>query len=199
MATDAPSDLRGKVTELLRLPRGERGADELMPLVYDELRRLARGFFRSERVDHTLQPTALVHEVYLRLVDADRIDWQGRQHFFAVAARMMRRLLVDEARSHNRVKRGGEWLKVDFELIDRTLHSEGLEPEDLLTIDAALERLASLDERQARIVELRFFGGLDVAEVAEVLGTSKRTVEGDWTHARAWLRRELADSRDAGR
>ena len=167
-------------------------AQELMPLVYDELRRLARGYLRRERQDHTLQATALVHEAYLRLVDQTRLDWRGRSHFFAVGACMMRRLLVDHARGQNRVKRGLGWQRVTFEGIAQVLGLSDLTPDDILTLDTALGRLSRLDPRPAKVVELRFFAGLGVQEVAEVLGVSKRTIEGDWTHARAWLRRELS-------
>ena len=173
---------------------GEQGksAAELLPLVYDELRALARGYLSRERRGHTLQPTALVHEAFLRLVDQTRIDWKGRAHFFAVGARMMRRVLVDSARKHKSQKRGGEWHRVT--LADDVLGKE-LAVEEVLALDGALDRLAELDERQARVVELRFFGGFRVEEVARLLEVSKRTVEGDWTHARAWLRRRLAQHR----
>ncbi len=165
--------------------------DELLPLVYNELRRLARGFLGRERLNHTLQPTALVHEAYLRLADQSRVDWAGRTHFFAVGAKMMRRLLIDHARSHGRLKRGGDIQKVTL--------LEGLTPDagndlgldELLSLDSALEELAAENPRQALIVEQRFFGGLTVEEVADQLGVSKRTVEADWTAARAWLRRRL--------
>ena len=166
-------------------------SDELLPLVYNELRRLARGFLARERPDHTLQPTALVHEAYLRLADQNRVDWAGRTHFFAVGAKMMRRLLIDHARAHGRRKRGGDAQKVTL--------IEGLTPdggndlglEELLGMDAALDELARINQRQALIVEQRFFGGLTVEEVAQQLGVSKRTVEADWSAARDWLRRRL--------
>lgn len=167
-------------------------AEELMPAVYDELRRLARSYLRQERSDHTLQPTALVHEAYMRLVDQDRVAWKGRTHFFSVGARMMRRLLVDYARRRNRVKRGGEWQRVTFGHAVTPLLGRELDQDEMIALDQAIEKLYDLDERQARIVELRFFTGLEVAEVARALEVSKRTVEGHWTHARAWLRRELA-------
>jgi RNA polymerase sigma factor (TIGR02999 family) len=171
---------------------GEATPEELLPLVYDELRLLAKRYLSRERPGHTLQATALVHEAYLRLVDQTRVDWQGRTHFFAVGARVMRNLLIDHARARGRVKRGGDLRRVTL--------AEGLtpsargdfDPEQLLALEESLERLARLDERQARVVELRFFGGLTVPEVAHLLGVSRRTVEGDWTHARAWLKRELA-------
>ncbi len=191
------TDSRTHVTEILtglddRRLDAEPAAEKLMATVYDELRGLARGYLKRERSDHTLQPTALVHEAYLRLADQDRVRWRGRSHFFAVGARMMRRLLVDHARARRRVKRGGEWLRVTLGQGVGSLLGRELDRDQLLALDLALQRLADLDARQARIVELRFFAGLEVAEVAEVLGVSKRTVEGHWTHARAWLKRELA-------
>ncbi len=167
-------------------------ADELLPLVYNELRRLARGFLARERPGHTLQPTALVHEAYLRLAEQSRVDWAGRTHFFAVGAKMMRRLLIDHARAHARSKRGGDVQKVTLleGLTPDGGHDLGLD--ELLSLDAALEELAAEKPRQALIVEQRFFGGLTVEEVAEQLGLSKRTVEADWAAARAWLRQRLA-------
>jgi RNA polymerase sigma factor (TIGR02999 family) len=190
-------ELRRQVTDILTTLDGAgadrgRAAEELMPVVYDELRRLAHGYLRRERAGHTLESTALVHEAYLRLADQQRVSWRGRTHFLAVGARMMRRLLVDHARHRGRVKRGGDWRRITLDGAVASLLGRDLGPEDLLALDQALRKLADLDERQARIVELRFFSGLEVAEVAEVLGVSKRTVEGHWTHARAWLRRELA-------
>jgi RNA polymerase sigma factor (TIGR02999 family) len=173
---------------------GNAGAatpDELLPLVYDELRLLARRYLSRERPGHTLQPTALVHEAYLRLVDQTRVNWQGRTHFFAVGARVMRNLLIDHARARGRAKRGGEWHRVTLADGVAPFEDGDLDHEQLLALNGALDRLAALDERQARVVELRFFGGLTVAEVAHLLGVSRRTVEGDWTHARAWLKREL--------
>lgn len=166
-------------------------AEELLPLVYDDLRRRARVYMRRERHEHTLQPTALVHEAYLKLVDQSRVSWRGRSHFFAVGARIMRRLLIDHARGRQRGKRGGGSKRVTLaEELAPAVAGE-LSWEDLWGLNAALEKLAHLDERQARIVELRFFGGLKTAEVAQVLGVSRRTVAGDWAHAKAWLRREL--------
>lgn len=165
-----------------------KAADQLMPLVYDELRDLARNYLRSERRGHTLQPTALVHEAYMRLVDQTRVDWKGRTHFYAVAASVMRRLLTDYARMRGRGKRGGGWRQV---MLEELTGPGGQGNVDSVALNDALETLASLDETQARIVELRFFGGLTVDEVAHVLGVSKRKVEGDWTHAKAWLRNAL--------
>jgi RNA polymerase sigma factor (TIGR02999 family) len=169
----------------------EEAAAELLPAVYDELRRLAQTYMTRERGEHSLQATGLVHEAYLRLVRQDRVSWRGRRHFFAVAAQVMRRLLVDHARRRRSHKRGGDWQRVTLEGLGPLLGHQ-LAEEELLALDRALERLAALDPRQAEVVELRFFAGLEVAEVAATLGVSKRTVEGEWTHARAWLRRELA-------
>jgi RNA polymerase sigma-70 factor (ECF subfamily) len=164
-------------------------ADRLMLLVYDELRSLAHRHLGREAAEHTLQTTALVHEAYLRLVDQTRVAWQGRTHFFAIGAQALRRALVDHARGRLREKRGGG--RVRLELQDDIALAQG-RSEDVLAVDEALVRLEALDPRQARIVELRFFAQLDMAEVAEALGVSKRTVEADWTAAKAWLRRELA-------
>ncbi len=191
------NDLKTHVTEILTgLEDGTLdatpAAEKLMPMVYDELRRLAGDYLKRERSNHTLQSTALVHEAYLRLVDQDRISWRGRTHFFAVGARMMRRLLVDHARRRGRVKRGGHWLRVTLSPDVKSLLGRDLDPDELLALDLALEKLERLDKRQKQIVELRFFGGLEVAEVADALEVSKRTVEGNWAHARAWLKRELA-------
>jgi RNA polymerase sigma factor (TIGR02999 family) len=186
------------VTQLLA---GLRDGDEsvaarLLPLVYDDFRSLALRHLARERAGHTLQPTALVHEAYLKLVDQTRVNWQGRTHFFAVGAQAMRRILVEHARSRRREKRGGDRQRVELE------EASALAPEravDLLDLDEALQRLEALDERQARVVELRFFGGMKMEEVALTLGVSKRTAEGDWRMARAWLHRELAGGEpDAG-
>lgn len=187
------------ITELLsRVDDGEAwtpaSSEELMPLVYPELRRLARRYLQRERPGHTLQPTALVHEAFLKLVDQSRVRWRGRSHFFAVGAQAMRRLLIDHARGHQRAKRGGGERCVTLSGAEAIALGPSLDTEQLLTLNSALSKLARLDPRQARIVELRFFGGLQVAEIADLLEVSKRTVEGDWTHARAWLRRELSAS-----
>jgi RNA polymerase sigma factor (TIGR02999 family) len=161
-------------------------------MVYDELRRLAARYLAGERPGHTLQPTALVHEAYIKLVDLTRVDWQGRTHFFAVGARVMRNLLIDHARGRGRAKRGGNLQRVTLVGNVQPFGGADLDLDRLLVVDEALQRLAELDERQARVVELRFFGGLTVPEVSHFLGVSQRTVEGDWTHARAWLLRELS-------
>lgn len=192
-AMDARAQATAVVDDLSHAGEGPPGArvDELLPLVYDELRGLARAYMRHERGEHTLEPTALVHEAYLRLVDQSRADWRGRSHFFAVGAGVMRRLLIDHARGRGRAKRGGGWRRVTLSRVGSPPMPGDLDPAELLTLNRTLEKLERLDERQARIVELRFFGGLTVSEVAFVLGVSKRTVEGDWTHARAWLAREV--------
>lgn len=164
-----------------------------MVAVYPKLRRLASRYFSGESPSHTLQPTALVHEAYCRLVEIDDVTWQGRTHFFAVGARVMRRLLVDHARGRNRDKRGGGLLKVTLHEGANGLFAGDLDLEQILTLEAALGKLSELDPRQAQIVELRFFAGLTVQEVATALDLSKRTVEGDWAHARAWLRCQFED------
>ena len=163
-------------------------AVRLMPLVYDELRQLARSYLQRERADHTLQATGLVHEAYLRLVDQTVIPCQNRAHFLAIAARQMRRILVDHARHHRADKRGGEWCKVEFEEALAPAASRNL---DVVALDDALKDLAKLNPQHSQIVELRFFGGLTIEEVAEVLDVSPRTVERDWRMARAWLRRQI--------
>ena len=172
---------------------GDDGAvQKLLPLVHDELRRLAKRHMAGERPDHLLQPTALVNEVYLRLVDIHRIEWQDRAHFFAMAARLMRRVLVDFARAQKNQKRGGALQRVTF---DQNLPIAGDTPDDLIDIDAALEALAAQHERKSQVVELRFFGGLSVEETAQVLKISPETVMRDWKFAKSWLVRELSRRR----
>ncbi len=189
------SDARTRATEMVAGLSGgssaEHSAEELLPLVYDQLRRMAGRYMSHESPGHTLPATALVHEAYLKLVDQSRVSWRGRSHFFAAGARVMRRLLIDHARGRGRQRRGGGWRQVTLGE-SLTPADPGLEREQLLALDDALRELAALDERQARIVELRFFGGLTNAEVAAVLGVSRRTVDRDWQFARAWLRKELA-------
>jgi RNA polymerase sigma factor (TIGR02999 family) len=163
--------------------------NELIPLVYSELQRMARRFMRGERESHTLQGSALVNEVYLRLVDHRSVAWQDRVHFFAVAALAMRRVLIDHARARNGLKRGGRALKVP---LDDAGDVAAEQAAHLIALDDALRALATFDERKARVVELRYFGGLTAEEVAEVLGVSLATVERDWSTARAWLLRELS-------
>jgi RNA polymerase sigma factor (TIGR02999 family) len=166
--------------------------DRMIPLVYAELRRIAARALVAERREHTLQPTALVNEAYVRLVERPNAAWQDRAHFLACAARLMRQILVDHARAHRADKRGGGLLRVT--LGEEALAAEGPEV-DLLALDAALERLAGQDEQKSRIVELRYFGGLSNEETAEALGISPRTVKRGWALARAWLRRELEGER----
>jgi RNA polymerase sigma factor (TIGR02999 family) len=166
-----------------------RAAPELLPLVYDELRALAARYLRQERPGHTLQPTALVHEAYLRLVDCDRIDWKGRTHFFAMAAIQMRRILVEHARAAAAEKRGGVGRRVTF---DEHLAQAPELSLEFLALDEALGRLAQRHERQGRIAELRLFGGMLVREIAFCVGVSERTVKEDWRVARAWLLKELS-------
>jgi RNA polymerase sigma factor (TIGR02999 family) len=162
--------------------------DELVPVVYQELRRLADNYLRRERPDHTLQPTALVHEAYLRLINQDDVRWQNREHFIGVAARMMRRVLVDHARGHKRGKRGGGSFKVSLAEADRALKIGEV---DLVALDEALKVLAVKHPQKSLIVDLRFFGGLSIEETARVVGVSDSTVERDWRFARAWLLREM--------
>jgi len=180
---------RTDITVLLhRVAQGDQDAlAKLMPLVYGELRRLAAHYMLSERSDHTLQPTALVHEAYMALIK-QRVGWQNKAHFFAVAARLMRRILIDHARGHLREKRGGgeRPLPLDEALIFALEQSS-----ELVKLDESLERLAKLDPRQSKIVELRFFGGLTVEQTAAVLGISEKTVKRDWSMAKAWLHGDL--------
>ena len=183
--------MAGEVTQLLAdLCRGKQEVTpKLIPLVYDELRRLARHYMRLESPGHTLQTTALIHEAYLRLVEQRETTWQNRAHFFAVAAQSMRRILVDHARASQTAKRGGnaEILSLDQEPIAFSQEKSG----ELIALDEALTRLADLSPRQSQIIELRFFGGLSVEETAEVLQIAPRTVKRDWRVARAWLHREV--------
>lgn len=165
-----------------------RALDRALPLVYEELRLIARRQLRSERADHTLSPTALVHEAYLKLVQLDRITWEGRAHFFAACASEMRRILISYARMKNAEKRGSG---ADHVPLENALHAAHSRPADLLALDEALTRLAELDQRQARVVECRFFAGMEVKETAEALGISPATVKRDWTIARAFLNRAL--------
>ena len=181
-----------QITQLLaEWSNGDQSAlEQIIPLVYEELRRLAHHYMRNERPDHTLQTTALVHEAYLRLADYQHIGWQERAHFFAVAAQLMRRILVEHARAHQRVKRGGGAVKVSLDE-GAVLSTE--RSKELLALDEALIRLADIDPRKSRVVEMRFFGGLSNKEMAEVLKISPNTVTRDWNMAEAWLRRELSN------
>ncbi len=190
-------DTTGRVTLLLQRAREDReGAlAELLPLVHDELRRIAGARMRGERRDHTLEPTALVHEAYLRLVDQDALQWEDRAQFLAAAAHVMRQVLIAHARTRNAKKRGGDRARV-------TLHDapadDGQVDVDVLDLHAKLEALNELSERRARVVELRFFGGLTFEESAHVLGIAPKTVEADWYLARTWLRREMKADREGG-
>ncbi|TVQ51038.1 MAG: sigma-70 family RNA polymerase sigma factor [Phycisphaerales bacterium] len=181
-----PSD----VTELLhRASTGDRPAiDQLLPLVYDELRRLAEHHLKSERADHTLQATALVHEAYLRLVNQQQVQWKGRAHFMAVASMAIRRILVDAARARNAQKRGGQSSRLS---LDRELVYDHHQATDLIALHDALDRLAHEHPEKARVVEMRFFGGLSTDECATVLGVTDRSIERYWQFARAWLFRAL--------
>jgi RNA polymerase sigma-70 factor, ECF subfamily len=178
-----------EVTQLLvDWSKGDREAlDRLVPYVYDELHRLARHYMRRERVGHTLQTSALINEAYLRLVD-QTVAWKNRAHFFGIAARLMRQILVDHARAHKYAKRGGDAEQVSLDKAANLAQSRAAE---LVALDEALNSLAAIDPQQARIVEMRFFGGLTIEETAEALGISHATVERDWSVARAWLTREL--------
>jgi RNA polymerase sigma factor (TIGR02999 family) len=180
----------GQVTQLLeRWGRGDQSAlDELTPLVYNELRNVADAYLRRERPDHTLQATALVNEAYLRLIGQKHGRWQGRKHFFGIAARLMRQVLVEHARKHKAEKRGGGRVAVTLEQFAEVSTTPDV---DILAVHEALERLAVFDAQQAQVVELRFFGGLSIDETAEILGVGHATVEREWTMARAWLRNEL--------
>ena len=180
-----------KVTQLLHdWSDGDREAlDKLLPIVYEELRRQAARYLQRERPRHTLHTTALIHEAYLRLIDQKDVRWQNRAHFFGIAAQLMRRILVDHARSRQAAKRGGSDIKLPLE--------EGMivaEREvNLVALDEALDRLAAIDPQQSRVVELRFFSGLSVEETAEVIGVSTRTIKRDWNVEKAWLRREISE------
>lgn len=188
--------MEGQAPEITALLRAwtagdEQARDQLMALVYDALHRRAAAYLRRERRDHTLQPTALVNEVYLRLVDQRRIHWQNRAQFYGVAAGMMRRILVDHARGKRMAKRSGRWVRVSLHDGATAVHPADAE---ILDLDAALTRLAGIDPRKTRIAELRFFGGLSLQETAHVLGLSIATVERDWQVARAWLYAALKET-----
>ncbi len=183
----------GDVTRLLEQLAGHDpdAAARLVPLLHNELNRLARHYMRHERPGHTLQPTALVNEAYLRLAATKRMNWRNRAHFIAVAAGLMRRILIDHARRRKRVKRGGS--RDDLPIEENLIQSRQ-QAEELVDLDEALGNLKKLDARQSQIVELRFFGGLTVQETAEVLGISPKTVKRDWSVARAWLRSQIREN-----
>jgi len=178
----SPSEVTILLTHLT--DGNQEGASKLVPLIYDEMRRLANRYMRRERVDHTLQTTALVHEAYLKLVEQRSVNWRGRAHFLGIAAQVMRRILIDHARGHLRRKRGG---KQEVVLLDEALVFSPQKSKELIRVDDALHELAKRDPRQAKIVELRFFGGLTVEETAELLELSPKTVKRDWAVAKAWL------------
>ena len=192
MTDNAPE--KADITQLLiAWSDGRREAlDDLMPIVYADLRRVAAGYMRREAAGHALQPTALVHEAYVRLVDQKQVKWRNRAHFFGVAAVLMRRILVDHARRRRAEKRGGDWERVTLagDEVATDTHKEI----DVLALDEALERLAQFDPQQERIVELRYFAGLTIDETAEVVGISAATVVREWTIAKAWLRADLSRS-----
>jgi RNA polymerase sigma-70 factor (ECF subfamily) len=190
MPAEKSMPAKGDVSRLLsQMTAGDELAQaELMPLVYDELRRLARSYMRWERTDHTLQPTALVNEAYLRLAGGSPVSWKDRAHFFAVAAQLMRRILVDHARARRAGKRVGDGQRISLDAAAAFPAQKGIDP---LALNEALDRLEKRDPRQARIVEMRFFGGLSEDEIAQHLGISARTVRRDWGVARAWLYKEV--------
>lgn len=168
---------------------GEESLNELLPLVYDELRRLAGSYVSRERPNHTLQPTALVHEAYIRLIGQNEIDWQSRAHFFGVSARLMREILIEYARAKNRLKRGGEFMKqIEF---DDDVGFTNAKELDIIAVDEALVKLEALDTQQARVVELKFFGGLTIEEIAEFMDISPATVKREWSTAKLFLHRIL--------
>jgi RNA polymerase sigma factor (TIGR02999 family) len=181
----------GEITQLLIAwnQGDQRARDELMPLIYNELRRLARSHLRRERINHTLQPTALVHEAFLRLIDQSQVNWQNRAHFFGAAARLMRQILINHAEARRAAKRGGEAERISLNDVDQFTVEQGL---DLAALNGAMEKLEQIDPPQSRIVELRYFSGLTIEEIAEVMGISPATVKREWSTARAWLRRELS-------
>ena len=189
--TSQPAD---DITQMLiELTDGNQDVvDQILPHIYGELRRLAGSYLRRERSDHTLQPTALVHEAYMKLVDQRHVKWQNRAHFFGIAAQVMRRILMDHARKHKAEKRGGEADKLPLE--DEILVVSTNRSDQLLALDEALETLAKLDPQKAKIVELRYFGGLSIEETAEVMGVSVPTINRQWRTAKAWLYGQLTDN-----
>ena len=190
-----PQGAEPGITQLLiAWSNGHREAiRDLMPLVYDDLRRVAASYMRQEGAGHALQTTALVHEAYVRLIDQKQVKWRNRAHFFGVAAGLMRRILVDHARRRRAEKRGGDWERVT--LAEHEIAAESAREIDVLSLHESLERLATFDPQQERIVELRYFGGLTIEETAEVIGVSPATVVRDWTIAKAWLRSDLTRRR----
>jgi RNA polymerase sigma factor (TIGR02999 family) len=193
--SDDKVDQAGITQLLMAWSDGQRDAlDRLLPLVYADLRRQASRYMRHEPAGHALQPTALVHEAYLRLIDQRRVKWRNRAHFYGVAAGMMRRVLVDDARARQAEKRGDGWERVTLSDVDA--QQPGAGSVDVLALHDALERLAAFDPRKERIVELRYFGGLTIEETAEVMGISEATIVREWTMAKAWLRADLSKTPD---
>jgi len=189
MSPSKPVD--ANITAMLRDWNSGRpeAVEDLLPLIYDELHRRAAAYMRRERQNHTLQPTALVHEAYIKLLDQRGGKWNDREHFFAIASKVMRRILVDHAKSRHRQKRGGT--SEDLPLDDALIAGVDLDRTDLMALDEALKRLAKLDEQQERLIELRYFGGLTLDEAARTLGISRATAARDWQWAKAWLHREM--------
>lgn len=188
---DNKVDTTGITQLLIAWGDGSRQAlDNLMPLVYDDLRRLAAGYMQREPAGQSLQPTALVHEAYVRLIDQRQVRWRNRAHFFGIAAAMMRRILVDHARARRAEKRGGGWERVTLD--ENEMPAGGSRDVDVLALHESLERLGAFDPRQERLVELRYFGGLSIEEAAEVIGISAATLVREWTIAKAWLRADLS-------
>lgn len=181
------------ITEMLQqVKQGDaRAISQLLPIVYNELRRLAKIYLNRERANHTLQPTALVHEAYLRLIGQKPVEWQNRAHFFGVSARLMREILIEHARAKKRIKRGGEFATIIA--LDDAVSFRAEKQFDALALDEALSRLEKLDERQGRIVEMKFFGGLSIEEIAEVMGVSQATVKREWSSAKLLLYKMLSD------
>lgn len=188
---DKAADKSKEITEMLREWSGgkQEALDAILPLIYDELHRQAANFLRKERPGHTLQTTALIHETYVKLINQREVNWQNRAHFFGIAAQAMRRILVDYAKARHREKRGGAEENLPFE--ETLIAVTGERSIDLVNLDEALMRLAKLDERQAKIVELRYFGGLSIEETADALNISSATVKTDWRTARAWLYQQI--------
>ena len=193
----SPNSAQSQITQLLKQWGEGKGQalDELMPLVYDELKRLAGSYLRRERPDHTLQSAALVNEAYVRLIDQNQVQWQNRGHFFGIAAQMMRRILVDHARSHLADKRGAGAPVLSLDEVVAEARNQSI---NLLGLDEALSKLEKIDSQQGKIVELRFFSGLSIEETATVLGVSPATVKRDWAAARAWLYREVSAKANGG-
>ena len=195
----APLQPKGEITRLLaQASNGNKAAfDELVPLVYDELHKIASARLRIESDGHTLTPTALVHEAYLKLVEQDRAEWQSRSHFFAVAALAMRRILINHAKTRTRQKRGGGAVRLDLEAAEKlgetAVPFSDEQADELIALDSALSQLKEFNEEGAQVIEYRFFGGLQFKEIAEVIGVSEVTVRRRWTAARAWLRKELPE------